>query len=73
MVLDLQKESVEAAVSCWSGDYMKRNNSSWVCDRLEELIKQYEEAKANTYDDGRYWAYVMVIDDLKSILYSDEY
>lgn len=52
---------------------MKRNNSSWVCDRLEELIKQYEEAKANTYDDGRYWAYVMVIDDLKSILYSDEY
>lgn len=52
-------------------NHMERNNSSWVCDRLEELIKVYEEAKANTYDDGRYWTYIMVIDDLKSILYRD--
>jgi hypothetical protein len=52
---------------------MKRNNSSWVCDRLEELIKVYEEAKADTYDDGTYWTYNTVIDDLRSILYNDEY
>ncbi|MDD5980164.1 MAG: hypothetical protein PUC23_03530 [bacterium] len=48
---------------------MDRNNSSWVCDRLEELIKEYEKEKGDTYDEGTFWAYDKVIDDLKSILY----
>lgn len=39
-----------------------------ICDRLRELIEEYEEAKADTYDDGTYWAYDRVIDDLESIL-----
>ncbi len=48
---------------------MGRNNSSWVCDRLEELIEEYEKEKADTYDEGTYWTYDRVLDDLKSILY----
>ena len=50
-----------------------RNNSQWVCDRLEELIQEYEQKKATTYDNGAYWTYDEVIKDLKSILYRDEY
>lgn len=56
-----------------NGDYMNRNNASWVCDRLEELIKEYESAKENTYDDGTYWTYDRVLEDLRYILYGEEY
>ena len=48
---------------------INRNNSSWVCDRLEELIGDYEKIRADTYNEGTFWAYDKVIDDLKSILY----
>ena len=51
----------------------KRNNSSWVCDRLEELIAEYEKAREDTYDEGVFWTYDKVLNDLESILYSDEY
>lgn len=39
-----------------------------IYDRLKELIAEYEEAKVNTYDEGAYFAYDKVIDDLESIL-----
>ena len=39
-----------------------------IYDRLRELIEEYKEAKADTYDEGRYWTYDKVIDDLESIL-----
>ena len=48
---------------------MNRNNSSWICDRLEELLEEYKKDKENTYDDGTFWTYDKVIDDLESILY----
>lgn len=51
----------------------KRNNSQWVCDRLEELMEEYEKAREDTYDDGTFWTYDKVLNDLESILYSDEY
>lgn len=51
----------------------KRNNSAWVCDRLEELMEEYEKAREDTYDDGTFWTYDKVLNDLESILYSDEY
>ena len=47
-----------------------RNNSSWICDRLEELLEEYKKIKEDTYDAGTYHAYDKVIDDLESILYN---
>lgn len=47
-----------------------RNNSSWICDRLEELLEEYRKIKEDTYDAGTYHAYDKVIDDLESILYN---
>ena len=54
-----------------SGDYMgrKRNNSSWVCDRLEELLEKYEKEREDTYDFATMLIYDEVLDDLESILY----
>lgn len=40
-----------------------------IYDRLRELIAEYEKAKEDTYDEGTYWTYDKVIDDLESILY----
>ena len=40
-----------------------------IYDRLKELLEEYEKAKTDTYDEGTYWTYDKVIDDLKSILY----
>lgn len=47
----------------------KRNNSSWVCDRLEELLEKYDKEREDTYDSAVFLTYDEVIDDLKSILY----
>ena len=47
----------------------KRNNSSWVCDRLEELLEKYDKEREDTYDFAVFLTYDEVIDDLKSILY----
>ena len=52
---------------------MDRNNASWIRDRLEELIKEYECKKEDTYDDGTYWTYDRVLEDLRYILYGEEY
>ena len=51
----------------------KRNNSSWVCDRLEELMEEYEKAREDSYDESEIWTYDKVLNDLESILYSNEY
>lgn len=51
----------------------KRNNSSWVCDRLEELIKEYKEDQKKAWyeydDNGAYFTYDRIIYDLEQILY----
>lgn len=53
----------------------KRNNSSWVCDRLEELIAEYEKDKEKAWydydDNGAFYTYERIIYDLKQILYRD--
>lgn len=43
-----------------------------ICDRLKELLEEYEKEKENTYDEGTYWTYNKVIEDLESILLYDE-
>ena len=47
----------------------KRNNSSWVCDRLEELIEEWENRCEDTYDTTEYLTYCKVIEEIQSILY----
>ena len=47
----------------------KRNNSSWVCDKLEELLEKYEKEREDTYDFTTMLIYNEVLDDLESILY----
>ena len=47
----------------------KRNNSFWVCDRLEELLEKYEKEREDTYDFATMLIYDEVLDDLESILY----
>jgi len=38
-------------------------------NRLQELVEEYKNIKANTFDDGAYWTYDKVIRDLEEILY----
>ena len=38
-------------------------------NRLQELVEEYKNIKANTLDDGTYWTYDKVIRDLEEILY----
>lgn len=48
----------------------KRNNPSWCCDKIEELIEEYEKKSRDTYDsEGAYLIYEQIIEDLKRILY----
>ena len=39
-----------------------------IYDRLRELLEEYKQRKEDTYDEGTYWAYDKVIDDLESII-----
>ena len=39
-----------------------------IYNRLRELLEEYEKAKEDTYDEGTYWTYNKVIEDLESIL-----
>lgn len=48
----------------------KRNNSLWVCDRLEELIEEYK-SKANITYDAEYEIYSEIVDQLEEILYGE--
>ena len=47
----------------------KRNNSQWICDSIEELIKEYEIRADKTYDQTEYLTYSKVIEELEIILY----
>ena len=51
----------------------KRNDSSWVCDRLEELIEKYKKDQEDAwydYDDNSvYFTYEKIIFDLAQILF----
>lgn len=47
----------------------KRNNSQWICDRLEELLEKYENEREDTYDFAVALTYDEVLDDIESILY----
>ena len=48
----------------------KRNNSSWVCDRLEELISEYEIRCEATYSKVENLTYRTIIEELEEILYA---
>ena len=39
-----------------------------IYDRLRELLEEYQKEKEDTYDEGTYWTYNKVIEDLESIL-----
>lgn len=50
----------------------KRNNASWCCDRIEELLKEYEQRRDASYDiEGEYRVYDTVIEELEEILYGN--
>ena len=46
----------------------KRNNPSWCCDRIEELIEEYEKKADNSYGI-EHEIYTEIVDELKEILY----
>lgn len=47
----------------------KRNNSQWVCDKLEELLEKYEKEREDTFDFAVALVYDEILDDLETILY----
>lgn len=50
----------------------KRNNASWCCDRIEELLKEYEQRRDASYDiEGECRVYDTVIEELEEILYGN--
>ena len=51
----------------------KRNNASWCCDRIEELLEEYKEIRDRNLDieDRTYSAYKSVIEELEEILYGE--
>lgn len=56
----------------WEVDYMaqdrKMNNPSWCCEKIQELIKKYQNKADNTYS-VEHEVYIDIIDDLEEILY----
>ena len=48
----------------------KRNNSLWVCDKLEELLEEYKR-KADSAYGVDYEIYSDIIDDLEELLYEN--
>lgn len=50
----------------------KRNNASWCCDRIEELIEWYKKRRDESYDiEGECRVYDKVIEELEEILYGN--
>lgn len=52
----------------------KRNNASWCCDRIEELIEEYKKRSYESYDiDSERTAkvYRRVAKELEEILYGN--
>lgn len=50
----------------------KRNNASWCCDKIEELLKEYEQRRDASYDiEGECRVYDTVIEELEEILYGN--
>lgn len=48
----------------------KRNNASWCCDKIEELLKEYKRRRDATCDiEGEYYIYDKVVEELEEILY----
>lgn len=48
----------------------KRNNPSWCCDKIEELLLEYKNKQRDSHDDpAEYETYKEVIEDLEKILY----
>ena len=50
----------------------KRNNASWCCDKIEELLTDYKERRDKNYaTDDEYKVYETVIGELEEILYGN--
>lgn len=47
----------------------KMNNTSWCCNKIEELIKKYEKEMKETQSRDRYLTYYKIVNELKEILY----
>lgn len=47
----------------------ERNNSSWCCDKIEELIKDYKISIQETDNQDVKRQLEIVVDDLENILY----
>ena len=48
----------------------ERNNSSWCCDKIEELIKNYKIRIQKTDNQDIKRQLEIVVNDLENILYS---
>lgn len=48
----------------------KRNNSSWCCDKIEELIEDYKISIEETDNEDVRRQLRITVDDLENILYS---
>lgn len=44
------------------------NNPSWCCEKIQELIKEYQNKADSTYGVD-HEVYIDIIDDLEEILY----
>lgn len=50
----------------------KRNNPSWCCDQIEELIQKYRNQSESLYlDESIARTYGCVADELEEILYGE--
>ena len=47
----------------------KRNNPSWCCDKIEELLLEYKNRQRDSHDPTEYETYKEIIEDLEKILY----
>lgn len=50
-------------------DFMERNNASWCCDRIEELIDDYIISEMETENEEVKRQLQITIEDLRNILY----
>lgn len=46
----------------------KMNNPSWCCEKIQELIEEYQRKADSTYG-VEHEVYIDIIDDLEEILY----
>lgn len=47
----------------------ERNNSSWCCDQIEELIRDYKDSMQETDNQDVKRQLEIVVNDLENILY----